>query len=193
MSYVDTVICIGPLPILETWPPIYRGREDGKGRIESKPSLLLRLLSIHTLFDWFTFEFIRRPTPLILSPSYWTFVELTLVNACLYTICFVFCYTSWYFYAFSGTNLLTRRHSASSLFSAILCFRKATQEIFSELDKQSRTTYFSRTRVEVQSRDGGGPGPGHTLGQRGPSPGHATRGEPPWSTSWRRPSAYIFP
>jgi hypothetical protein len=28
----------------------------------------------------FTFEFIRRPTPPILSPSYWTFVELTLVN-----------------------------------------------------------------------------------------------------------------
>jgi hypothetical protein len=28
----------------------------------------------------FTFEFIRRPIPPILSPSYWTFVELTLVN-----------------------------------------------------------------------------------------------------------------
>jgi hypothetical protein len=27
MSYVDTVIRIGPLPILETWPPIYRGQE----------------------------------------------------------------------------------------------------------------------------------------------------------------------
>jgi hypothetical protein len=28
----------------------------------------------------FTFEFIRRPIPPILSPSYWTFVELTLVT-----------------------------------------------------------------------------------------------------------------
>jgi hypothetical protein len=28
----------------------------------------------------FTFEFIRRPTPPILSSSYWTFVELTLVS-----------------------------------------------------------------------------------------------------------------
>jgi hypothetical protein len=28
----------------------------------------------------FTFEFIRRPTPPILRPSYWTFVELTLVT-----------------------------------------------------------------------------------------------------------------
>jgi hypothetical protein len=33
------------------------------------------------------------------------------------------------------TNLLTRCHSASSLFSAVLCFRKVTQEIFSELDE----------------------------------------------------------
>jgi hypothetical protein len=33
----------------------------------------------------FTFEFIRRPTTPILSPSYWTFVELTLVNN---TLCY---------------------------------------------------------------------------------------------------------
>jgi hypothetical protein len=58
-----------------------------------------------------------------------------MLHACLYTICFVFCYTSWCFYAFFGTNLLTRRHSASSLFFLFLCFRKATQEIFSELDE----------------------------------------------------------
>jgi hypothetical protein len=58
-----------------------------------------------------------------------------MLHACLYTICFEFCYTSWHFYAFSGTNLLTRCHSASSLFLQFLCFRKATQEIFSELDE----------------------------------------------------------
>jgi hypothetical protein len=58
-----------------------------------------------------------------------------MLHAYLYTIGFVFCYTSWSFYAFSRTNLLTRCHSASSLFSAVLCFRKATQEIFSELDE----------------------------------------------------------
>jgi hypothetical protein len=33
----------------------------------------------------------------------------------------VFCYTSWRFYAFFGTNLLTRCHSASSLFSVVFC------------------------------------------------------------------------
>jgi hypothetical protein len=46
-----------------------------------------------------------------------------------------FVYTSWRFYAFSGTNLLTRSHSASSCFLLFLCFRKVTQEIFSELDE----------------------------------------------------------
>ena len=33
------------------------------------------------------------------------------------------------------TNILTRCHSASSLFSAVFGFRKVTQEIFSELDE----------------------------------------------------------
>jgi hypothetical protein len=47
----------------------------------------------------------------------------------------VFYYTSWRFYAFFRTNLLTRCHSVSSLFLLFLCFRKATQEIFSELDE----------------------------------------------------------
>jgi hypothetical protein len=35
------------------------------------------------------------------------------------------CYTSWHFYAFFGTNLLTSRHSASSLFSTIFVFQKS--------------------------------------------------------------------
>jgi hypothetical protein len=65
----------------------------------------------------------------------------------------VFHYTSWHIYAFSGTNLLTRCHSASSLFSAIF-FRKVTQEIFSELDEtKSRHPdiyrSFQRTEEEM--------------------------------------------
>jgi hypothetical protein len=31
-----------------------------------------------------------------------------MLYACFYTIFLVFRYTSWYFYAFSGTNLLIR-------------------------------------------------------------------------------------
>jgi hypothetical protein len=50
-----------------------------------------------------------------------------------FALCFV--YTLWHFYAFSGTNLLTRCHSASSCFLLFLRFRKVTQEIFSELDE----------------------------------------------------------
>jgi hypothetical protein len=64
-----------------------------------------------------------------------TYLYFLMLHACLYTICFEFGYTSWRFYAFSGTNLLTRCNSASSCFLLFLCFRKVTQEIFSELDE----------------------------------------------------------
>jgi hypothetical protein len=45
--------------------------------------------------------------------------------------------------------------------------------------KQKPNLLFSRTRVGVQSRDGGGPGPGHTLGRRGQALVRATRGWAP--------------
>jgi hypothetical protein len=80
-----------------------------------------------------------------------------MLYACFYTICLVFCYISWHFYVISGTNLLTRCHSASSLFSAVLCFRKATQEIFSELDEiSSETPIFPgrRTKTEREPEEG---------------------------------------
>ena len=48
-----------------------------------------------------------------------------MLHAWFYTICLVFRYTSWHFYAFSRTNLLTSRHSASSLFSAVFVFQKS--------------------------------------------------------------------
>ena len=44
-----------------------------------------------------------------------------------------FCCTLYYFYAFSGTNLLTRCQSASSLFSAVFGFRNSTRKISPEL------------------------------------------------------------
>jgi hypothetical protein len=92
-------------------------------------------------------------------------------HACLYTICFVFCYTSWCFYAFSRTNLLTRRHSASSLFLLFLCFRKATQEIFSKLDEtKARVPIFPDTRRSPKMRQRGTRGRTH----------HATARATPW-------------
>jgi hypothetical protein len=56
------------------------------------------------------------------SPMYPYFLML---HAYFYTICLVFRYTSWHFFAFSETNLLTRCHSASSLFSAVFVFQKS--------------------------------------------------------------------
>jgi hypothetical protein len=72
--------------------------------------------------------------------------------ACLFALCFV--YTSWRFYAFPRTNLLTRCHSASSCFLLFLCFRKVTHEIFSELDetKAEVPNYLTRRRTPKESR-----------------------------------------
>jgi hypothetical protein len=70
--------------------------------------------------------------PLIRLKRIYNFLCYMLVYA-PFSLCFV--YTSWCFYAFSRTNLLTRFHSASSCFLLFLCFRKVTQEILSELDK----------------------------------------------------------
>jgi hypothetical protein len=145
MSYVDIVICVGPLPILETWPPIYRGQERTvRDRLkESRVYSYVYFRYTPCLTD-FTFEFIRHPTPPILSPSYWTFVELTLITylledeqelslgmlirckriynfwcsmLVLHQLLYALFTLRGIFYAFSRTNLLTRCHSASSCFS----------------------------------------------------------------------------
>jgi hypothetical protein len=94
-----------------------------------------------------------------------------MLHACLYTICFVFCYTSWRFYAFSRTNLLTRRHSASSCFLLFLCFRKATQEIFPELDEtKAEPPIFPDTSQSPKMRRRGARGRPHPR-VAWPSPG----------------------
>jgi hypothetical protein len=65
-------------------------------------------------------------------------------------LCFV--YTSWHFYAFSRTNLLTRCHSANSYFLLFLYFRKFTLEIFSELDEtKAKPPIFPDTKTESQA------------------------------------------
>jgi hypothetical protein len=69
------------------------------------------------------------------------------------------------FMHFSGTNLLTRCHSASSLFSAILCFRKVTQEIFSKLDKiKAKPPNIYRSFQKTEEEMEGGPQASHTIG-----------------------------
>jgi hypothetical protein len=83
-----------------------------------------------------------------------------MLHACFTPFALSFVYTSWRFYAISGTDLLTRCHCVSSLFSAVLCFRKATQEIFSELDETKTETPIlpeGRTRTEREPEGGQGP------------------------------------
>jgi hypothetical protein len=78
-------------------------------------------------------------------------------------------YTSWRFYAFSRTNLLTRCHSASSLFLLFLCFRKATQEIFSELDEtKAKILIFPGASQSLKQRRRGTRGRLHHATVRAP-------------------------
>jgi hypothetical protein len=96
-----------------------------------------------------------------------------MLHACFYTICLVFCYTSWHFYAFFGTNLLTRCHSASSLFSDVFVFQKSyTVNILRIGRNKSRTFNYLTKLPEDRRGDGEGPQAGHTVGRRGPAPSH---------------------
>jgi hypothetical protein len=58
-------------------------------------------------------------------------------------------------------------------FLLFLCFRKVTQEIFSELDETKAEVPIFPTRDRVQSRDRGGPEGGHAMPWHGPPPGCA--------------------
>jgi hypothetical protein len=102
-----------------------------------------------------------------------------MLHACLYTICFVFCYTSWRFYAFSRTNLLTICHSVSPYFLLFLGFRKATQEIFSELDKTKvELPIFTEASRRLKMRQRGATGQPHPRVAR-PRPGPCHQGVRP--------------
>jgi hypothetical protein len=97
-----------------------------------------------------------------------TYLQFLMLHACSYTIFLVFCYTSWPFYAFSGTNLLTRCHSASSRFSAIFVFQKSyIGNILGIGQNKSRTSYYLTKLPEDRRGDGVGPRAGHTIGRRG--------------------------
>jgi hypothetical protein len=117
-----------------------------------------------------------------------------MLHACLYTICFVFCYTSWRFYAFSGTNLLTRCHSANSLFSAVFVFQKCcTGNILGIGRNKSRTSYFYRSYAKTEDETEGRQGLGSPQGGAAQPLAAPPHGETAWSTSWRCPFAYKFP
>jgi hypothetical protein len=97
-----------------------------------------------------------------------------MLDACFYTICLVFRYTSWHFYAFSGTNLLTRCHSASSLFSIVFVFQKSyTGNILGIGRNKSQTSRYLTKLPEDRRGDGTEPEGGLTTRGCGPGPGRA--------------------
>jgi hypothetical protein len=87
-----------------------------------------------------------------------------------YTNCFVFCYTSWRFYAFSRTNLLTRCHSTSFLFSAIFMFQKSyTGNILGIGRNKRESSYFTRHETESKAETEGARGrPHHAMARATP-------------------------
>jgi hypothetical protein len=97
-----------------------------------------------------------------------------MLHACFYTICLMFRYTSWNFYAFSGTNLLTSRHSASSLFFDVLVFQKSyTRNILRIGRNQSQSPRNSPKLPENRRGVGVGPRGALTPGRRGQGLGRA--------------------
>jgi hypothetical protein len=96
-----------------------------------------------------------------------------MLYACSYTICFEFCYTSWCFYAFSRTNILTRCHSASSLFPAIFVFQKSyTGNILGIGRNKNRTSYFPRSFTKTKDETGGRSQAHHRGARPSPWPCH---------------------
>jgi hypothetical protein len=101
-----------------------------------------------------------------------------MLHACFYTMCLVFRYTSWHFYAFSETNLLTRCHSASSLFSAVFVFQKCyTGNILRIGRNKSQTSRYFTELPEDQRGDGEGPQGANTTGPCGLGLARAPGGE----------------
>jgi hypothetical protein len=90
-----------------------------------------------------------------------------MLHACLCTIFFVFYYTSWRFYAFSGTNLLTGCHSASSLFYAVFVFQKSYTRIILKIGwNKSQTSYFSWSVAKSEDETEGSRGWPHPRAAR---------------------------
>ena len=97
------------------------------------------------------------------------------------------------FYTFSGTNLLTRCHSASSCFLLFLVSEKVTQEIFSKLDvtKANIPIFTVRKRRTEDESNTGARWPQPCLGAAYPWPAPMV-GVGPSGVHRPRPLAHIF-
>jgi hypothetical protein len=116
-----------------------------------------------------------------------------MLHACFTPIALYFVYTSWHFYAFSGTNLLTRCHSASSCFLLFFYSRFLLEGNILEIGRnKSQSSYLADTKMESKgetekSNEPATPGGGvaHPLA----APPH---GVGPSGIHRPRPSAYKF-
>jgi hypothetical protein len=63
-------------------------------------------------------------------------------------IALCFDYTSWHFYAFFGTNLLTRCHNASSCFLLFCVSESYTGNILGIGQNKSQSSYLPGTKTE---------------------------------------------
>jgi hypothetical protein len=117
-----------------------------------------------------------------------------MLHACFTPIALCFVYTSWHFYVFSGTNLLTRCHSASSYFLLFFYSRLLVKKIFSELDEiKAKVPIFWHVHGARRGDEVGKKG-GHTWWWRDPPLGRTA----PWcGPLWRPPTSpfrlYIAP
>jgi hypothetical protein len=90
-----------------------------------------------------------------------------------FTLCFV--YSLWCFYAFSGTNLLTRCHSVSSCFLLFCVLEKLHGKYSQNWTKQKLKFLITWHEDGDQRRAGGGPRGSHTMWWHGQPSGRATR------------------
>src|SRR3954465_451352 len=92
------------------------------------------------------------------------YLEILMLHTCFVSTFLCFVYTLRYFYTFFGNNLLTRCCSASCLFSAVFGFRKASKEIFSELDGTKAKVNILPEGTQSPKGSRRGPRGGHTIG-----------------------------
>jgi hypothetical protein len=84
-----------------------------------------------------------------------------MLHACFTPIALCFVYTLCHIYAFSGTNLLMRCHSASSLYSVVFVFQKSyTGNILGIGRNETRSSYFPQHKIESNGEMEGGQEPG---------------------------------
>jgi hypothetical protein len=118
-----------------------------------------------------------------------------MLHACFYTICLVFRYTSWHFYAFFGTNLLMRCHSVSSLLSSIFCVSEMLHRKYSWnwMKQTSVVQIFHGASIRQKRRQSRARGRSHHRAARPRADPHPLVVWAPWSTSDISPSPIRTP